>query len=249
LVKEVVPRYFIQTKYESFTRQLNGWGFKRLHQSGSDFNVYYHECFLRGLPHLTALMKRVPRNQGKLIPHVEGEPNFYEIDRRFPLLPYRAWEASTGYVASLGPSQTPPESPVEYRRPEHYAPHPNTYPPPQYYTCPPDPTGPPPGYPPHPFYAAQYGQVHSYYQHHPYPACPQGGLSSHFAGPLSTDGTNQVQSRGISWGTTAQGGGPEDRPSAGWEEEEDCLEPWNVSGEAEVTTINYDHGSMQEGQT
>ena len=49
LMSEVVSKYFVQSKYESFTRQLNGWGFKRLHQSGNDFNAYYHECFLRRL--------------------------------------------------------------------------------------------------------------------------------------------------------------------------------------------------------
>jgi hypothetical protein len=81
-----VPNFFSQSKYESFTRQLNGWGFKKLHQSGNDFNAYYHEQFLRGLPRLTRLMRRVPQNQGKLLPFVEGEPNFYEIDKHYPLV-------------------------------------------------------------------------------------------------------------------------------------------------------------------
>jgi len=85
LIREVVPKYFVQSKYESFTRQIVGWGFKRLHQSGNDFNAFYHECFLKDLPHLTVLMKRVSPNQGKLLPHVEGEPNFYEIHVLFPL--------------------------------------------------------------------------------------------------------------------------------------------------------------------
>ena len=44
LTNDVIPQYFGQTKYESFTRQLSGWGFKRLHQSGPDFRCYYHEC-------------------------------------------------------------------------------------------------------------------------------------------------------------------------------------------------------------
>ena len=83
LIDEVAPRYFVQTKYQSFTRQLNGWGFKRLHQSGNDFNAFYHECFLRGMPKLVALMKRVSPNQGRLLPDVEGEPNFYQIDKYF----------------------------------------------------------------------------------------------------------------------------------------------------------------------
>ena len=86
LISEVVPNFFSQSKYESFTRQINGWGFKKLHQSGNDFNAYYHEQFLLGLPHLTRLMRRVPQNQGKLLPFVEGEPNFYEIDEHYPLV-------------------------------------------------------------------------------------------------------------------------------------------------------------------
>jgi hypothetical protein len=85
-MSEVVPKFFSQTKYASFARQLNGWGFKKLQQPGNDFNAYYHEQFLRGLPHLTTLMTRVPPNQGKLLPFVEGEPNFYDIDRRIPLV-------------------------------------------------------------------------------------------------------------------------------------------------------------------
>jgi hypothetical protein len=83
-MKEVTPNYFGQNKYESFTRQLSGWGFKHLHQSGPDFRAYYHECFLRGLPHLTRLMKR-PSHSGKLMPHVEGEPNFYHMSEQYPL--------------------------------------------------------------------------------------------------------------------------------------------------------------------
>ncbi|KAL3789629.1 hypothetical protein HJC23_003178 [Cyclotella cryptica] len=76
LVDVVIPKYFLQTRYESFTRQLSGWGFKRLYQSGPDYQCYYHECFLRGLPHLTRLMKRVEPHQGNILPNVEAEPNF-----------------------------------------------------------------------------------------------------------------------------------------------------------------------------
>ena len=83
----MVPKYFVESKYQSFARQLNGCGFKRLQQAGNDFNAYYHECFLRGMPQLAVLMKRVTPNQGRLLPHVEGEPNFYEIDKHFRLPP------------------------------------------------------------------------------------------------------------------------------------------------------------------
>jgi hypothetical protein len=54
---EVLPQYFTHGKYNSFMRQVNGWGFRRISQ-GPDFNSYYHEYFLRGMPHLCARMRR-----------------------------------------------------------------------------------------------------------------------------------------------------------------------------------------------
>eukprot|EP00984_Skeletonema_dohrnii_P017705 scaffold8137_cov96-Skeletonema_dohrnii-CCMP3373.AAC.1 len=35
LVEEVIPKFFGQSKFASFARQLSGWGFKRLHQTGA----------------------------------------------------------------------------------------------------------------------------------------------------------------------------------------------------------------------
>lgn len=84
-IDEVVPHYYVCKKFESFTRQLNGWGFKRLHQSGPDFGCYYHECFLRGIPEITCLIRRLPPNLGKAIPCKEAEPNFYAISKQYPL--------------------------------------------------------------------------------------------------------------------------------------------------------------------
>ncbi|KAL7518714.1 hypothetical protein ACHAWX_003523 [Stephanocyclus meneghinianus] len=43
--------------------------------------------FLRGLPHLTRMMKRVEPYQGKLLPHAEAEPNFYDMQLVHPLPP------------------------------------------------------------------------------------------------------------------------------------------------------------------
>lgn len=85
LLSTVIPTYFGQTRFESFTRQLSNWGFKRLHQSGPDSGCYYHQCFLRGLPPLTALMNRKPRK--KLAPNPESEPDFYLISNLHPLPP------------------------------------------------------------------------------------------------------------------------------------------------------------------
>ena len=158
LVREVISTYSVQSKYESFSRQLNGWGFKRLHQSGNDNSAYYHEVFLRGLPQLTALMRRATPNQGKLVPNIEGEPNFYEMDKKYPLRPpsmphdgYYDYNPMTG-AAGFGPPQEslpgpltglplgptpgpphrpPPEPPVGYHGINQYSSYPNmNYPPP-----------------------------------------------------------------------------------------------------------------------
>lgn len=40
--EKVIPQYFRHCKYNSFTRQVNGWGFRRITQ-GPDHNAYFHE--------------------------------------------------------------------------------------------------------------------------------------------------------------------------------------------------------------
>ena len=81
LMTEVVPKYFTMKKYESFQRQINGWGFKLLYQSGNDKGAYYHEYFLRGMPHLLVLIQRVPpKEKMKVLKYKSSkdeEPNFY----------------------------------------------------------------------------------------------------------------------------------------------------------------------------
>lgn len=97
LVEEVIPKYFGQTKFPSFTRQLSGWGFKRLLGAGPDFGCYYHECFLRGQPLLTHLMRRNSpgTGRGRSAPNALGEPDFYAIAKRFPLRAEKPVSSST----------------------------------------------------------------------------------------------------------------------------------------------------------
>ena len=90
---EVAPRYFYQEKFASFTRQVTGWGFKRLTKQGADFNAYYHQCFLRERPDLVVLIKRVPNNLGRSMPDVINEPNFYD--------PNLAWSIKKGEDDSM----------------------------------------------------------------------------------------------------------------------------------------------------
>jgi hypothetical protein len=81
LMTEVVPKYFTMNKYQSFQRQINGWGFKLLYQSGNDKGAYYHEYFIRGMPHLLVLIQRVPpKEKMKVLKYKSSkdeEPNFY----------------------------------------------------------------------------------------------------------------------------------------------------------------------------
>lgn len=74
----VLPRFFKQTKFLSFTRQLNLWGFKRITR-GVDAGAYYHELFLRGRPYLAMRMRRqkIKGTGMKLTPNPDGEPDFY----------------------------------------------------------------------------------------------------------------------------------------------------------------------------
>lgn len=48
LLTHIVPKFFKQTKFRSFTRQLNLWGFKRLSVDGPNRGTWYHKHFSRG---------------------------------------------------------------------------------------------------------------------------------------------------------------------------------------------------------
>lgn len=77
-VDRIMPLYFKQTKYKSFQRQLNMWGFERL-LAGAEKGGYQHEFFVRGKPSLCRHMKRLKikgtgtkRNDDS---STEGKPN------------------------------------------------------------------------------------------------------------------------------------------------------------------------------
>uniref|UniRef100_A0A7S3QD11 HSF-type DNA-binding domain-containing protein n=1 Tax=Chaetoceros debilis TaxID=122233 RepID=A0A7S3QD11_9STRA len=91
----VIPTYFEHAKFSSFIRQANGWGFRRI-TKGKDRNSYYHELFLRGLPHLCKRMKR-PGVSKKTAIGAKHEPDFYEISAMHPV----PEKAETGYNIML----------------------------------------------------------------------------------------------------------------------------------------------------
>jgi len=80
----VLPRYFESVNYNSFVRLVNAWGFRRF-TTGRDSNAYYHELFLKGMPHLHSKMRRLPKRARKAPISREDEPDFYALDRVAPL--------------------------------------------------------------------------------------------------------------------------------------------------------------------
>jgi hypothetical protein len=73
-------RWFRQTRYTSFQRQLNLYRFTRI-ASGPDKNGYHHPFFLRGREDLTQRILRLLRDgNGARRPDTEvPEPNFYRM--------------------------------------------------------------------------------------------------------------------------------------------------------------------------
>jgi hypothetical protein len=59
-VGQIMPRYFDQTKYKSFQRQLNMWCFQRI-TGGPNWGAYGHELFIRHGTSLCFEMKRIRR--------------------------------------------------------------------------------------------------------------------------------------------------------------------------------------------
>jgi hypothetical protein len=89
---KVIPTYFEHSKFSSFIRQANGWGFRRMISKGADRNSYYHELFLRGKPYLVKLMKR-PSKNAKPLAEASTEPDFYQISEGRPLPELQAGNA------------------------------------------------------------------------------------------------------------------------------------------------------------
>jgi len=84
-VNQVLPNYFEKPNYNSFIRLTNAWGFRRITR-GVDKDAYYHELFLRGLPHLHSRMRRLTPNDTKTPVAPEDEPDFNKMGevRPFP---------------------------------------------------------------------------------------------------------------------------------------------------------------------
>jgi len=81
-VTQVMPRYFKQSRFSSFLRQLSLYGFIRLSRHGLDHHGYYHEFFLRGREDLAMAHMKRTRIKGTAIRYTsnpEAEPDFFSM--------------------------------------------------------------------------------------------------------------------------------------------------------------------------
>ena len=77
--KTIMPRYFKQTQYKSFQRQLHIYGFHRITQ-GVDKGAYYHDMFIRGNKNISLRMirRKIKGPLAALEAEMREEPDFYK---------------------------------------------------------------------------------------------------------------------------------------------------------------------------
>ena len=197
-MEEICPRYFCQTRFESFIRQVNGWGFKRLRREGPDRSSYYHENFLRSAPHLIDQMRRP--SAGEKAKDTSEEPDFRslapmpELPPRYHVPPPLSMRGKLGppidvrsSFDAVPPRDYPPPYP-SYLYPPHRGPlfSPSQWkggpppPPPPHYAYP------TPRYPPYPY------PPYDYYSYHPPP--PSTPQTPHPKPDRNVETTNNARS-------------------------------------------------------
>lgn len=79
-IEHVMPTYTKHSKFPSFRRQLNLYGYRRI-TKGPDKGGYYHELFLRGKPFLARRMQRkcIKGTGVRCRNNPQEEPNFYKM--------------------------------------------------------------------------------------------------------------------------------------------------------------------------
>ncbi|KAL7544543.1 hypothetical protein ACHAWF_007919 [Thalassiosira exigua] len=72
-VKSILPRYFREAKFESFSRRLKRWGFRKVYTTGMSQMIFSHDMFHRDKPELCKSMNgRVAASKAM---KVEGRPD------------------------------------------------------------------------------------------------------------------------------------------------------------------------------
>ena len=100
-VNRIMPAYFKQSKFPSFQRQLNLYGFQRI-TKGPDKGGYYNELFLRGKTFLAHRITRM-RVKGTGV-RARSSP---ETEPDFSLMPPIESSSSTSGESEVVPSEEP----------------------------------------------------------------------------------------------------------------------------------------------
>ena len=80
----IMPRYFKQTHYKSFQRQLHIYGFLRINDKGMlDSGAYYHDKFIKGQKQLSLRMVRqkIKGPNAHDAHHLKPDPDFYAASK------------------------------------------------------------------------------------------------------------------------------------------------------------------------
>eukprot|EP00980_Cylindrotheca_fusiformis_P000341 scaffold91_cov127-Cylindrotheca_fusiformis.AAC.1 len=101
-VEKLMPKYFNQTKYSSFQRQLHMYNFQRI-TAGRDKGAYHNQNFQRGKPQLCSKMFRTRVNgKGCRKPgNPSSEPNLYYMEPLPQIEPGTAIEVPDGFTESV----------------------------------------------------------------------------------------------------------------------------------------------------
>ncbi len=102
---EILPLYLESSKYSSFLRQLNLYGFRRF-SGGSDKGCYYHPKFLRGLPWIATTIQRTKVNgrKSRKAGNPEAEPRLDEYRHLGePCLDSPYWKLHEALAGSASP--------------------------------------------------------------------------------------------------------------------------------------------------
>eukprot|EP00956_Cyclotella_meneghiniana_P018920 scaffold31948_cov69-Cyclotella_meneghiniana.AAC.2 len=68
-IKEVLPRFFKDTKFESFHRRLKRWGFRTAYTNGNKQVVYTNDLFIKNRPELRRMMSGNAGNNAQVRGH------------------------------------------------------------------------------------------------------------------------------------------------------------------------------------
>jgi len=121
--ERILSKYFRSCRFESFQRQLNGWGFKRI-LVGPDTNAYYHDMFIRGLPDLCLMMirpKNTPlRSTGEMLkcPDFNNSKVFNALDKGSSVVSKGSTEKRTEDSEPKGSTKKTIVSPLSEQRTE-----------------------------------------------------------------------------------------------------------------------------------